>query len=199
MSLPKRKSGLFVVPGDHLGVIEEFTPGSGTYAYNGAIRSKLTGCTLLDFQNKKVSVYPLVQSVNFPEIGSIVSGRIVDVKSKRAILRIFQIGERKLSGFLRGILHIADTSPRYVDNMFSAYKLGDFIKAKVISDKSRTLYLSTVDRNLGAVSAMCSRCGYLLQPRGGRMHCPGCGNVEPRKVASDYKTGKPKGEDQPEH
>jgi exosome complex component CSL4 len=177
-----------------LGVIEEFTPGSGTYAYNGAIRSKLTGCTLLDFRNKKVSVYPLVQSANVPEIGSIVFGRIVDVKSKRAILQISQIGERKLSGFLRSILHIADTSPRYVESMFSAYKLGDFVKAKVISDKSRTLYLSTADINLGVVSAMCSRCGYLLQPKGPRMHCSGCGNVELRKVASDYKTGKPQGE-----
>ena len=194
MSLPERKSGLFVVPGDRLGVIEEFTPGSGTYSYDGAIRSKLTGCTLLDFQNKKVSVYPLVQLVNFPEIGSVVTGQIEDVKSKRAILRIFHIGERKLSGHLRGVLHIADTSPRYIDNMFSAVKLGDFIKAKVVSDKNRTLYLSTTDRNLGVVSATCSRCGHALQPRGARMRCSSCGNVETRKIAVDYKNRQPKRE-----
>ena len=194
MSIHERKSGLFVVPGDRLGVIEEFTPGFGTYSYNGAIRSKLTGCTLLDFQNKKVSVYPLVQLVNFPEIGSVVTGQIEDVKNKRVILQIFQIGERKLSGPLRGVLHIADTSSRYIDNMFSAYKLGDFVKAKVMSDKNRTLYLSTTDLNLGVVSASCSRCGHSLQPRGTRMHCSNCGNVETRKIAAEYKTRKPERE-----
>ena len=43
MTESERKSGLFVVPGDRLGVIEEFTSGPGTYIEDGIIHSKITG------------------------------------------------------------------------------------------------------------------------------------------------------------
>ncbi|MCK4884692.1 exosome complex RNA-binding protein Csl4, partial [Candidatus Bathyarchaeota archaeon] len=98
MTQSERKSGLFVVPGDRLGVIEEFTSGPGTYVECGNIHSKVTGCTLLDMLNKQVSVYPLVKVATVPHVGSIVTGLVLDVKSKNAVLRIFQIGDKMLSG-----------------------------------------------------------------------------------------------------
>ncbi len=189
MSQSKRKSGLFVAPGDRLGVIEEFTPGSGTYVENGIIHSKITGRTLLDMLNKEVSVFPLVQTVRVPRPGSIVSGQVLDVKSKTAMLRILQIGKRPLSGFFTGVLYISDVSPRYVENMFSACKTGDIMRAKVISDKNRTFYLSTAEENLGVTHAFCSRCGHVLLSEKREMRCPRCGNVEKRKVTSDYGKG----------
>jgi len=189
MSQSERKSGLFVVPGGRLGVIEEFTPGPGTYVEHGTIYSKITGCTLLDMLNKKVSVYPLVQAANVPQVGSIVSGQILDVESKKAVLRILQVGKRSLSGFFTGVLHISDVSPSYVDTMFSVCKTGDIMRAKVISNKNRTFYLSTAEKNLGVIYALCSRCGnvLLLGKRG--MRCSRCGNIERRKVPPDYGEG----------
>ena len=186
MTKSERKSGLFVVPGDRLGVIEEFTPGPGTYVENGTIHSKITGRTLLDMLNKKVSVYPLVQAASVPQMGSIVSGQVLDVKSKKAILRISQIEKKSLSGFFTGILHISDVSPSYVDTMFSVCKTGDLMKAKVISNKNRTFYLSTAEKNLGVIYALCSRCGHVLRLGKRGMQCSRCGNVERRKVTPDY-------------
>ena len=186
MSRSERKSGLFVVPGDRLGVIEEFTPGTGTYVEHGTIYSKITGRTLLDMLNKKVSVYPLVQAATVPQIGSIVSGQVLDVKNKKAVLRISQVEKRPLSGFFTGVLHISDVSPSYVDTMFSVCKTGDIMKAKVISDKNRTFYLSTAEKNLGVIYALCSRCGHVLQLGKRGMRCSRCGNVERRKAPPEY-------------
>ena len=189
MSRSERKSGLFVVPGDRLGVIEEFTPGPGTYVEHGTIYSKITGHTLLDMLNKKVSVYPLVQAASVPQIGSIVSGQVLDVKSKKAVLRISQIGEKSLSGFFTGILYISDVSPSYVDSMFSVCKTGDIMKAKVVSNKNRTFYLSTAEKNLGVIYAFCSRCGNVLQLGERGMRCSRCGSIERRKAPPDYGEG----------
>ena len=61
----ERRSGKFVIPGEKLGVIEEFMPGPGTYVHNGTIYSKITGRTLVDVLNKKISVYPVVHTVGF--------------------------------------------------------------------------------------------------------------------------------------
>jgi exosome complex component CSL4 len=186
MNGPERKSGLFVVPGDHLGVIEEFTSGPGTYVENGTIHSKITGRTLLDMLNRQVSVYPLVQPVNIPQVGDIITGLVLDVKSKNAVLRIFKVGDRMLSGFFRGMLHISSVSHGYIDNMFNVCKPGDVMRMKVISTENRSFFLSTADKDLGVIYTLCSRCGNELQPRNRGMTCPKCGNFERRKTSPDY-------------
>ncbi|MCW4020017.1 MAG: RNA-binding protein, partial [Candidatus Bathyarchaeota archaeon] len=75
-----RRSGQFVVPGQKLGVIEEFIPDSGTYVEDGIIHSENVGYILMDFANKKVSVYPAARNLNMPKVGSIVVGNVRSVQ-----------------------------------------------------------------------------------------------------------------------
>jgi exosome complex component CSL4 len=186
MKESERKSGLFVVPGERLGVIEEFTSGSGTYIENGTIHSKVTGCTLLDMLNKEVSVYPLIKEAIVPQVGSIVIGIVSDVKSKNATLTIFQVGAKGIAGAFKGMLHISGVSHGFVDNMFNVCKAGDIMRAKVISTKNRSVFLSTAEKDLGVVSAHCSLCGHLLQTGNRGLICSNCGNNERRKTSPDY-------------
>jgi exosome complex component CSL4 len=189
-SIKSRKSGQIVVPGDKLGVIEEFEPGLGTYVEESTIYSLATGRALMDLLNKKVSVYPATQISGFPKVGSIVVGQVSEVQNKQAIVRIFQVGNRMVSGFFSGLLHISDVSPRYVESMYDVCKAGDVIRAKVISDKNRVFHLSTNDKDLGAVYAFCSRCGHVLSSGRMRMRCTECGNTENRKTAQHYGKGE---------
>jgi exosome complex component CSL4 len=184
-----RKSGQFVLPGERLGVIEEFIADTGTYVKDGVIYSKVVGRALLDFPNKRVSVYRLVREVTVPKIGSIVVGQVANVQKQNAFVHMYEIDGTQLSGFFSGILHVSDVQLRYVDSMFSVCKPGDIIRAKVISEKNGTYHLSTKDRNLGVVYAFCSQCGYMLELRRQRMHCPRCGKIEKRKTALDYVKG----------
>jgi exosome complex component CSL4 len=186
MKESERKSGLFVVPGTQLGVIEEFTPGSGTYVEDGTIHSQVTGCTLLDMLNRQVSVYPLVPTANVPQVGNIVTCLVLEVRSKNAILRIFKIGDKMLSGFFTGLLHISGVSHGYVDNMFNVCKVGDIMTAKVISTKNRSFFLSTADKDLGVLQSLCSICGSLLEPKNRGLSCSNCGNFEGRKLSPNY-------------
>lgn len=185
-----RKSGQIVAPGDRLGVIEEFTPGPGTYAEEGTVYSEITGRTLMDMLNKKVSVFPLVRAVGVPRVGSTVVGQVSDVHSRSAVLRIMKVGKRPLSGFFTGILHISDVSPGFVESMFDVCKAGDIMRARVVSDKNRVFHLSTADKNLGVIYAFCSQCGHVLPLERRRMRCTNCGKIERRKVASDYGKGE---------
>jgi len=189
MSESKRKSGQFVVPGQRLGVIEEFMPGQGTYVEHGTLYSKITGRALMDLLNKKVSVYPLVRQAGVPRTGSTVIGQVSDVESKTAMLRIFKVGNRDLSGFFTGVLHISDSSPSYVETMFDVCKAGDIMRAKVVAETNRTLHLSTADKSLGVTYAFCSQCGHILPLKRQKMQCPRCGKIEKRKIAEDYGEG----------
>jgi len=195
------KTGQLALPGERLGVIEEFTPDAGTFVKDGVIYSKVVGRVLIDLTHKRVTVHQLTHGAKVPITGSTVVGQVSSAQPETAQMRIFEIGaEEVTSGFI-GILHISDAHMRYVDSMFDVCKPGDIVRAMVISEKNRTYHLSTKERNLGVVYAFCSNCGTLLEPRRQGMHCPKCGRLERRKTAADYGRGlieRRKGEEENE-
>jgi len=185
----KRDSGQIVLPGEPLGVIEEFIPDAGTYVKDGVIYSKVVGRALIDYLNKRVSVFPVTRGAKVPKVGSIVVGQVSNVQTQLATIRIFKIGKHLLSGFFTGLLHVADVHLRFVDSMFDVCKPGDIVRAKVISEKNRIYHLTTKDRSLGVIYAFCSKCGDVLGQGGRGLQCSRCGNVEKRKTAIDYGKG----------
>jgi len=183
---PEQKTGHLVLPGERLGVIEEFIPDSGTYVKDGIIYSKIVGRALMDLLNKRVSVYPLISEAAVPKVSTTVVGQVGNAQSDNVLVRIFKIGPKTLSGVFTGILHISDVEERYVDSMNDVCKPSDIIRAKVISEKNQIYHLSTTDKNLGVLYAFCSSCGNLLEQKRYEMRCPKCGNIEKRKTAVDY-------------
>jgi exosome complex component CSL4 len=184
-----RQSGQFVVPGQKLGVIEEFVADSGTYVEEGVIHSKNAGYVLMDLVNKKVSVHTAARNYNVPKVGSTVIGDATGVQSAMANIRIEKIGDKFTCGHFSGLIHISDVSFSYTENIFDAFRVGDLVRAKVISDKNQTFHLSTKDENLGVLSAYCSHCGAILSLKHNELRCEECGHVERRKVALDYGKG----------
>jgi exosome complex component CSL4 len=185
----EQKTGQLVLPGDRLGVIEEFVPDNGTFVKDGVIYSKVVGRALHDLATRHVSVYPLVHEVMVPKVGSIVVGQVSNVQSENASVRIFQIGEKQLSGAFVGVLHISDVHLRYVESMFEICKAGDIIRARIISDKNQIYHLSTKEKELGVIYAFCSNCGAALESKRQGMLCSKCGRIETRKTAFDYGKG----------
>jgi len=178
-----------VLPGERLGVIEEFTPDTGTYVKDGIIHAGVVGQALVDIANKRVSVHPLIHGARVPKVGNIVMGQVSNAQTENASVRIFKIDEKPLSGFFSGVLHVSDVQLSYVESMYSVCKPGDIIRGKVISEKNQVSHLSTKDKNLGVVYAFCSKCGFSLEQKRQTMFCPRCGNTEKRKTALDYGKG----------
>ncbi|MCX8171011.1 MAG: exosome complex RNA-binding protein Csl4 [Candidatus Bathyarchaeota archaeon] len=193
----EKKSGRFIVPGEKIGVIEEFIPDKGTYVKDGVIYSSNIGYLLIDSVSRRVSVYPLTRKVCFPRVGSIVVGHVVNIQSAMAFIRIIKVGNRFPSGFFTGVLHISDIGEEFIENIFDALKLGDLVRAKVISEANRMFHLSTKGEKMGVILALCSKCGSALKlkyrekgrKREKNLYCEDCGNTESRKIASDYGLG----------
>ncbi|MCL2172070.1 MAG: exosome complex RNA-binding protein Csl4 [Nitrososphaerota archaeon] len=183
---PEQKSGYIVLPGERLGVIEEFIPDSGTYVKDSVIYSKIIGHALMDLLNKRVSVYPLINGAVTPKVGTIVLGQVGNAQTDNALVRIFKVGDKKISGVFGGIIHISDVSDRYINSMNEVCKSGDIIRAKVISEKNQVYHLTTNDRNLGVLYGFCSRCSNVMNPDRYEVRCPKCGSIEKRKTATDY-------------
>ena len=184
-----RKSGQLILPGEKLGVIEEFVPDTWAYVKEGTIFSSVIGRALLDLMNKQLSIYPVVTKRKVPKVGDVVLGQISNVTSENAIVKIFKIEDTILAGFFSGILHVSDVRLSYVDSMFNMFKIEDILRAEIISEKNQIYHLSTKQKNLGVVYAFCAKCGHLLNIKRRDLNCSKCGNVEKRKTTLDYGKG----------
>ncbi len=185
-SKSEQKTGQLVLPGERLGVIEEFVPDAGTFVRDGVIYSKVVGRALHDLATRRVFVHQVGRQALIPKVGSIVMGQVAGGQSDSVNVRIFQIGDKQISTVFMGVLHVSDANIRYVDSMHDVCKAGDIVRARVISDKNQVYHLSTKDRELGVIYAFCSNCGGTLEPRRQGMHCPKCGRIEERKTTADY-------------
>jgi len=181
-----KESGQLVVPGEKLGVVEEFSPGQGAYEENGTIYAQLVGDTLVDLSKKVVSVHPRVRIPIVPTEGATVLGVVMNAQGRVATVNILKIDDHFLQTPFVGVLHISSSSPRYEKDMVDVCKALDIVRARVVNVKNRDPQLTTIGRGLGVVKAFCSRCGYVLVRRDHVLRCESCKNIEGRKIAEDY-------------
>jgi exosome complex component CSL4 len=187
----KKIDGTFVVPGEKLGVVEEFDPGRGTVEVNGIVYSSQTGTAALDPNRHVVSVKPMTGPVVVPEEGSSITGVVEKIQEKMAIVNIIVVDGKKMALPFTGMLHISNSSPRFERIMGDVCKPNDIIRAKVIDTSQRIPKLTTVGRDLGVIKAYCSRCGGELVLSGRILRCSVCRNVERRRLAEDFLSESP--------
>lgn len=183
----KFASGKLVMPGEELCVVEEFTPGEGAYEKDGKVYAMRVGLALYDFVSRRVHVITSVEKNTVtPKAGNIVYGQIVALKDDLASVKIMEVeNTRKFSGIFSGVLHISQVSKNFIKTIDEAVKLGDIIRAKVVTSWN-PYQLTTKHATLGVVLALCSKCGSPLWKVGDKLVCKKCGNTERRKISTRY-------------
>lgn len=189
----KVKDSNFVLPGDLLGVSEEFIPGYGAYEEGGKVYSSLAGIAHLDFEGKRAYVDPLTDVPPFPKEGDTVICQVTGMRDKIAMVEIIALKknpERSMAVSPMARIYISQTSKRYVKDLSREFRVGDLVRAKVVNGEKSPIELSTVEDGLGVIKGYCSRCNHALEKKSkSALKCPHCENVESRKIASDYREG----------
>ena len=186
MSKVTRELSQLVLPGDKLGVVEEFLPGAGTYEHDGTIYAHYTGTARLDIRNKRVTVVPATRNATILKEGATVLAAVIQAQEKMATVNIWKINEKTFQKPFTALLHISASSPRYERNMSDVCKAGDVIRARIIDMTNGVAQLTTAGRGLGVVKGFCSTCGAVLDLVNRSLQCSSCGNVERRRFADDY-------------
>jgi exosome complex component CSL4 len=176
-----------VMPGDQLSSSEELLPGNGTFEENGVIRAARIGTYIVDKKNRRAVVKPATSTPVVLKKGDVVLAKVTAVRPIMVIADVFHVigKNRGISGDNNGTLHASEISFSYVKDSMTEYRVGDIIRAKIIQVKP-SIQLSTKDRNLGAIKALCVKCRQSLIKKGNMLRCEHCGNQEKRKTAFDY-------------
>jgi exosome complex component CSL4 len=187
MTGQRTKEGDTVLPGEKLGVIEEFLPGEGTFQdEDDVIYSSLTGKVHIDMKERKISVEATTRQPVYPTRNDVVLGVIQSVTKKSAIVNIFQIEDKECPITFSGYLFIKNAAGGYIDQMRDLFAPGDVIIARVQQHANGLARLSTVGSRYGVIQASCSRCGEPLHLQGRQLECVECGNYEKRKLSQTY-------------
>jgi len=183
MSIAKKKT--FYIPGELVGVIEEFSPSSNVYRENYNIRSKVLGDMSLDQDTRAVTVIPKVAIKGIPKIGDEVVGIVEQSQSGLVMIRIREINGKLIqSEFIGLIILRAQQLDR--DRRRIIIKLGDVVRAKVISLLNNVIHLSINGEHYGVLQTVCSSCGGQVQQIGHRILCTQCKMVDERKLTDDF-------------
>jgi len=187
----KTKSGDFVLPGDLLGVSEEFVPSEWTYEEEGKIKALITGTVSVDAKNKKISVVPKTNTPSTLAPGMTVLGQIAEVRGQRALVRIDKLknNDRELQIRFTGGIHISQAQKGYVAKLTDAFRIGDIVEAQVTKVMGLdNIDLKTSQNDLGVLKAMCTKCRHYMEQTGkNEVYCPRCENKETRKLSVNYE------------
>jgi|YNPNPStandDraft_1061719.scaffolds.fasta_scaffold00364_16 exosome complex component CSL4 len=176
-----------VMPGDELSTSKDLSPGEGTFESNGMIKASRMGTYHVDEKTKKAYVKPLTSVPVTLKKGDIVIAEVISAKQSMIIVEIQHVTgkNRAISGDTNGTIHASEISNSYVKDASTEYKTGDIIRAKVFQIQP-SIQLTTKERNLGAIKALCSRCRHQLMKNNKTLECCNCGNKEHRRIADDY-------------
>lgn len=184
------KNNEIVLTGQYLGVVEEYLPDKqSTYVKEGKIFATKSGIVKIDKERRAIEILSHQEKNRKTiKLGDIIIGTI-------RFLRLYSVGigfatiNKKIhfNSSYFGNIHVSHISKRFTEKISDAFQITDIIRAKVIRQEENEYSLSTVDNNLGVIHADCSICGTTLEKIGqDRLQCSRCGNVENRKLASDY-------------
>ncbi|MHA1143297.1 MAG: exosome complex RNA-binding protein Csl4 [Candidatus Helarchaeota archaeon] len=185
MSSIKDRIGKIVLPGEKIGVIEQFLPGEGTYEEDGIIYASLIGSLKLNKRERVVSVEP-EKDTPLPRDGDVVIGRVDTLKKQSVVVYVNDARSLQPRANYEASIHVSNVSRDYIENISDAFKPYDLVRCRLIRTDSFPFQAVTDEKNLGVILAFCSICGEKLAWKGNRLVCSNCRNIEQRKVASDY-------------
>lgn len=186
------KDGEFVLPGTFLGVAEEFLPGKGAFEEDGKVYAATIGIAQYDMRGRRARVRPVVSQPPVPREGDVVICQVVSLREKMALVEILALKgheDRNVTGSTKARIYISQSSQRYVKDLTNEFRINDVVRARVRRVRKEPLELSTVEEDLGVIRALCTKCRTVLKRKGNTLECPSCGNIEMRKLASDYGQG----------
>lgn len=175
-----------VVPGDRIGVAEEFLPGPGTYEFDYQIRAASIGRVVKDYLSKVAVVRPFKAPL-IPHPGAIGLVVVTDIREDFARTKILSVNNAVLHYTFTGMLHVTQVVEKAgeIKQMYNYVRIGDLVRSKILSHSPP--YLLTIkEARLGVVLAYCSKCGGILRLSNDKLKCPQCGNTESRKIGHGY-------------
>ncbi|MFW9927865.1 MAG: exosome complex RNA-binding protein Csl4 [Candidatus Thorarchaeota archaeon] len=183
-----------VIPGEYLGVIEEFDTSTtkNCYEQDGQIFSESWGIAKIDNKHQ-LKITPRKRIRN-PRPGTIALGIVTEIRKQSASVTLTHFRFEKEKSFVSlndnfsALLHISNLSDRYIRVLYDAVRPADYILCKILATKPEFRVGLFGSRELGVIYAICYACGKEITRSIKRnlLKCNNCGATQPRVLSSHF-------------
>lgn len=174
-----------VLPGDEVGVVEEYVGEGFVYEYKGVLRAATVGLVRRDPSKHVLRVERCAKTPNIPTKGDIVYGVVNEVKPKIVVVDLVSMDKKVFQPPFTGLLPLSMITQGRIDSAENLFVESDIIVARVESQYSPFI-ITTKSPELGVILARCRNCGAMLEYDLKALVCPACGSKDRRKLSSNY-------------
>jgi len=169
-----------VVPGEKIGVIEEFIGGSGTYINEYEVISNNLGLLNIDYKSKVARVEPL-NKIETIEKNSYVLCEVKEVQNSLIFADILSVNKKPLKHPMTGII----LPLKIKKEKKPLLSIRDIVIAKVMDNSYGIITLSIKDKDCGALLCFCEFCASPLKLNK-NLYCKKCKIKQDRKIIKKY-------------
>ena len=178
-----------VMPGEKIGIIEQYMPGAGAYDDEGDIKSAILGKVKINKRRKVIHVVGKTKPAILRR-GNIIFGQITDLKPQKATVKIERLkdSDRALALPYSGVIHISRAKKGYLTKISDAFRIGDIVEARVDKVTGDSVDLNTLGSECGVLNAMCTNCRSYMKrtPKRNEVKCIACNKKEKRQISRFY-------------
>lgn len=167
------------IPGDKIGIIEEYESGKNTFEDGHNVRSTTVGNTEIDKKNRIVQVQKL-SSLGIPEVGDIVVGTVVAVMSSMMAVSINYINNIRTKSNVECICQTRQYRKKNIA------LINDIAVLKITASKNGTIHATINEPELGVLYTKCKKCGGEVIPMRDAIKCTECNWIDERKLSNNF-------------
>ena len=167
------------IPGDKIGIIEEYEGGKNTFEDGHNVRSTTVGKTEIDKKNRIAQVQNL-STLGMPDVNDLVVGTVVAVMSSMIAVSINYINNVRTKSNVECICQTRHIRKKNVA------LLNDIVALRITARKNGTIHATISEPELGVLYSKCKKCGGGVIPMRDAIKCTECNWIDERKLSNNF-------------
>jgi len=167
------------IPGDKIGIIEEFESGKNTFEDGHNVRATVIGTVEIDKKSRIAQVQNIPTS-GIPEVGDVVIGTVAAVMSSMIAVSINYVNNIRTKSNVECICQTRHFRKKNIA------LVNDIVVSRIIAHKNGTIHASINEPEFGVLFTKCKKCGGKVIPMRDAIKCTECNWIDERKLSNNF-------------
>jgi len=167
------------IPGDKIGIIEEFESGKNTFEDGHNVRATVIGTVEID-KKSRIAQIQNIRTSAIPEVDDIVIGTVAAVMSSMIAVSINYVNNIRTKSNVECICQTRHFRKKNIA------LVNDIVALKIIAHKNGTIHASINEPEFGVLFTKCKKCGGKVIPMRDAIKCTECNWIDERKLSNNF-------------
>ncbi len=167
------------IPGDKIGIIEEFESGKNTFEDGHIVRATAIGTVEIDKKSRTAHVQNIRKS-GMPEVDDVVIGTVAAVMSSMIAVSINYVNNIRTKSNVECICQTRHFRRKNIA------LVNDIVVLRITAHKNGTIHASINEPEFGVLFTKCKKCGGTVIPMRDAIKCTECNWIDERKLSNNF-------------